>query len=495
MHGAGDVENDGGFVFRRARPRKLAKLASETSPATTTKKPVSPITQHGRTPKKPLASLELPPVKPISATTTTPDRLPSARKASIKAVVKQPHLPSPASTATTGQSVDERTSTHHDKEVPLRSDETPLIGRNHRMRNVRRRSSFSMRGKRASTLGTNIADPQDFYKHISPELPEPIRMRQLLTWCLRKSSFALPTKKPSAAELKQVMKELMGHVYKAMVNQNIATSWYHRPSDVASFAPEEANRQRERPQPHPSNVANSKRKLVLTRTLERLKAENQAWNAQLQRYTQLAETPGVDDKNHSDTNPVSDAWIESAPLNKLERRMWQLCQQLKETRLDANDMTPQTVSPPPFVASNGNASMPTASLSTSLSLSTLQSFAMNAEPIVDQLAQCAYLAKMLNANLTMYLDTTTARVIRSLTHRMQGTSNLLTSPTRTQPLSEGAPEEQQATAILATNVQRIDDTHTDSVERATVTTFHRFASIDPQDVLRGLSRLLPRSSE
>lgn len=49
-----------------------------------------------------------------------------------------------------------------------------------------------MRGRRASSLIENghsaiphrEVDPAEFYKHIESEsLPEPRRMRQLLTWC------------------------------------------------------------------------------------------------------------------------------------------------------------------------------------------------------------------------------------------------------------------------------------------------------------------------
>ncbi|KAJ1972248.1 hypothetical protein H4R34_005470 [Dimargaris verticillata] len=291
------------------------------------------------------------------------------------------------------------------------------------------------------------------------------------------------------------MKELMGHVYKAMVNQNITTSWYHRPADVTSFAPEEAERQRERQQSHPSNVANAKRKLVLSRTLERLKAENQAWNAQLQRCTHLAQTPVADLSSRGNAATAPDVCIESTQLSKSERRMWQLCQQLKETRLDANDTASQAASPPPLVTPENSAGMSMASLSTSSNLCTLKSFAMNTEPIVDQLTHCAYLARMLNTNLTTYLDTTTARVIRSLMRRTQGSSNLPASTNTAQPLLEGAPEEQQAKVVLAADLPRIDATNAGPIESSTDAVLGHFASIDPQDILRGLSRLLPRSSK
>lgn len=85
--------------------------------------------------------------------------------------------------------------------------ETPVIRRNKEMRKTsgdgHRRSSSGIRGKRASSLidaGTSNAVPHsevntmEFYKHISQDLTEPRRMRQLLVWC---GNRALPPKPSS----------------------------------------------------------------------------------------------------------------------------------------------------------------------------------------------------------------------------------------------------------------------------------------------------------
>ena len=80
--------------------------------------------------------------------------------------------------------------------IGLVLSETPVIRRNKAMRQTshesNRRSSAGLRGKRASSLidaGTSTAIPHtevrtdDFYKHISQDLIEPRRMKQLLVWC------------------------------------------------------------------------------------------------------------------------------------------------------------------------------------------------------------------------------------------------------------------------------------------------------------------------
>ena len=73
--------------------------------------------------------------------------------------------------------------------------DTPVINRNKEMRkkgaNTSRRSSLGSRGRRASSLiemgHTALPHKEvgagEFYKHVEEGLPEPRRMRQLLTWC------------------------------------------------------------------------------------------------------------------------------------------------------------------------------------------------------------------------------------------------------------------------------------------------------------------------
>jgi kinetochore protein Mis13/DSN1 len=82
------------------------------------------------------------------------------------------------------------------EKVTLPLSDTPIIDRNKEMRkkggNGNRRSSLGMRGRRASSLIDmgHMALPHkevesaEFYKHIDAVgLPEPRRMKQLLTWC------------------------------------------------------------------------------------------------------------------------------------------------------------------------------------------------------------------------------------------------------------------------------------------------------------------------
>ncbi|MBE3042821.1 hypothetical protein IMZ48_09665 [Candidatus Bathyarchaeota archaeon] len=80
--------------------------------------------------------------------------------------------------------------------ITLPMSDTPVINRNKEMRkkkgaSANRRSSLGSRGRRASSLIEmgHTALPHrevaagEFYKHVEEGLPEPRRMRQVLTWC------------------------------------------------------------------------------------------------------------------------------------------------------------------------------------------------------------------------------------------------------------------------------------------------------------------------
>lgn len=107
----------------------------------------------------------------------------------------------PRRSAQPGTPMDVDRATHSDsppQKIALPFSDTPIINRNRELRKGgggnggARRSSLGMRGRRASSLIENghsaiphrEVDPAEFYKHIEAEsLPEPRRMRQLLTWC------------------------------------------------------------------------------------------------------------------------------------------------------------------------------------------------------------------------------------------------------------------------------------------------------------------------
>ena len=140
------------------------------------------------------------------------------------------------------QGVAEQIATHEGTKIALPFADTPIIRRNKEMRkgnNESRRSSLSMRGRRASSLidsGTSSALPhdqvetEDFYKHIESTLLEPRRMRQLLMWCGfralgEKPSFATEDS-PTKLAARQIQQELL----KDFASKAELSDWFSRVS-------------------------------------------------------------------------------------------------------------------------------------------------------------------------------------------------------------------------------------------------------------------------
>ncbi|KAJ2731135.1 hypothetical protein IW152_004759 [Coemansia sp. BCRC 34962] len=156
----------------------------------------------------------------------------------------------------------------------------------------RRRSTFSMRGKRASSIGGGFkATPHesvaagDFYRHISPELPEPIRLRQLLAWCARRTasdvaSDGWPGELPGGVRrvLDDALREAVDDMHSAFEKGAIATSWYHRPVDQTESLKEPLVLAE-----HPENLVNRDARDRLLKRVEILKKEDAAWVRELKR--------------------------------------------------------------------------------------------------------------------------------------------------------------------------------------------------------------------
>ncbi|KAL5525497.1 hypothetical protein ACEPAG_6833 [Sanghuangporus baumii] len=167
----------------------------------------------------------------------------------------------------------------------------------------RRRSSFSMRGKRVSSTfestgiitmpHTSVLD-NSLYKHIDPELPESQRIRQLLIWVASRakeqsssrggkrkaydpptSDAVLPPLPPRGAEL---LKEIEDDIIRQLAEKKIDTSAYSGPSGLNGSWKLKENEQ---------NVKNRAREKLFTEQIEdiyRRKKEDLAWAEVAQFY-------------------------------------------------------------------------------------------------------------------------------------------------------------------------------------------------------------------
>lgn len=225
-------EDDEGFKFTRAAAPKKPKLGSEVTSTneSTADKATNPQSKRGRPPKAQAARAS---VGEDSTSNGKPSRRRSGRDSlepqTGKRVNRKRSEEPPSQTPKRGRPSKSQPTNHASFESPdndrqergtkiaLPVADTPVIRRNKEMRQERggkgqRRSSLGMRGRRASSLidsGTSngtatFASPgmiqsanishaaiphkevstSEFYKHIASEgLPEPRRMKQLLTWC------------------------------------------------------------------------------------------------------------------------------------------------------------------------------------------------------------------------------------------------------------------------------------------------------------------------
>lgn len=214
-------EQDGDFKFLRASKRPRTSDVVEEGPSQP-----APATQPRRSNRAKQTKEAAPPKAP--AEEPAPKRRSARRKASVDAsedaaTLVVPKRQTRRSTRHTPATVEEEpqangapvddddrmdiiggtpvqppTSTDEEdvRRVALPMSDTPVINRNKEMRKKagggNRRSSLGSRGRRASSLiemghtalPHKEVDASEFYKHIESEgLPEPRRMKQLLTWC------------------------------------------------------------------------------------------------------------------------------------------------------------------------------------------------------------------------------------------------------------------------------------------------------------------------
>lgn len=229
--------------------------------------------------------------------------------------------------------------------IALPFADTPVIDRNRQMRDFsnqgRRRSSGGMRGRRASSLmesGTsngmlpedlprdgqqahplNAAIPhaevrtEEFYKHISPDLPEPRRMKLLLSWC---GTRALPGKpprtsenfsalaagesevqlqsRPPAQDLHSTARMIEDELLKDFANKSEMSDWFNRVCRSSSLCElrssltwlqEDVRTEVLVKKPNPRNQQNASKLLELEQEVKRLEKEKTAWQTHLSRLS------------------------------------------------------------------------------------------------------------------------------------------------------------------------------------------------------------------
>lgn len=211
-------------------------------------------------------------------------------------------------------------------QVALPLSDTPIIRRNQEMRNGKsvRRSSMEKRGKRVSSIGNGFTGlphdrvpTSDFYKHLDSTLPDPHKMRQLLSWCSRRvldednnkhiqQKNILPSKELTALNIAKVIKEEM---VRDLVDGKFNISWWNRDED-------EGKSETQVLLPNERNVKNAQ---VLEQLKQRLKVLQNAsaqWGSNMSKLVELP-TISMDHVPHIEPDEKYQSVLDNSLINEL----------------------------------------------------------------------------------------------------------------------------------------------------------------------------------
>ncbi|KAF1957769.1 hypothetical protein CC80DRAFT_469728 [Byssothecium circinans] len=185
-----------------------------------------------------------------------------------------------------------QTPTHNELHVAKKRDggatkimlpfaDTPVITRNKEMRkgskDGHRRSSTGLRGRRASSLidsGMSNALPhsevevRDFYKYIEQSLPEPRRMKQLMTWCGSRALSEKPSGDVRDSNAIMAARAIQQELIDEFANKPELSNWFSREETVAPTVIKK---------PNPQNEKNQKTLQELEEEIKRLEEEESEW--------------------------------------------------------------------------------------------------------------------------------------------------------------------------------------------------------------------------
>ncbi|QRV89343.1 Mis12-Mtw1 family protein [Ceratobasidium sp. AG-Ba] len=181
-------------------------------------------------------------------------------------VQRKPNKPRPPANQSVSSSGLSRATLDSIEPVPI--SDTPVIVRNREIRQAsqsRRRSSLSSRATPHSSV-----PPDTFFRHVDPDLPDALRLRQVLCWT---SSRASDTPDPDLPPLPPHLSDILKSI------QNAATKKLASGSINTAISP---------PQPrHDKPLAPNPRNVINTQAISRLEAYNQNCQAEDSAWSEL----------------------------------------------------------------------------------------------------------------------------------------------------------------------------------------------------------------
>ncbi|EGV64012.1 hypothetical protein PSN45_003911 [Yamadazyma tenuis] len=289
-------EEDEGFFYKRTKPTTSTKKRSKQKPIST---PIFKLNQAlDELPNNNLHdsfdSMDFEPEVPPPKKT----KIASIKKTSNVAKLSSPIRPryegtykEPSPSSADDDEYVEQVS-HHTINLTGGddSDEDIEPTKSRKKHNKDRRSSYSNRGKRMSSIGNGlVASPhedvlaKDYYKHIDTSLSEPHRMKQLLIWCIKKKikeedkkhqQSLLSSDDQVAINIAKVIKDETLHDLK---DGTISTSWYNIPELSNDSGDNGMIANQEIVLPNPLNLTTEQNIKKFTKQLNRLKREKEQW--------------------------------------------------------------------------------------------------------------------------------------------------------------------------------------------------------------------------
>ncbi|CAJ0649369.1 16432_t:CDS:2, partial [Entrophospora sp. SA101] len=147
-----------------------------------------------------------------------------------------------------------------------------------------RRTSEKRGKRRASSVRDGFLD---FYRHIQPELPNPVRLKQLLMWCAQRT---LGTQKHENEKVLNIVKKVQKDVIRDLSENIISTSCECVGND--DVVPKKL---------HPENEKNKTKLEALKKNIRKEEAE---WDRLVSELNSLYDSVSNSDQNPSDYNNV-----------------------------------------------------------------------------------------------------------------------------------------------------------------------------------------------
>ncbi|KAH7038947.1 Mis12-Mtw1 protein family-domain-containing protein [Macrophomina phaseolina] len=235
-----------------------------------------------------------------------PEKPKRARKSAVqqKDKPKTPRKDDEDGVALVGGEADAEQPSREGTKIALPFADTPIIKRNKEMRKGggggHRRSSTGLRGRRASSLidsGTSNEVPtEDFYKHIEQNLPEPRRMKQLLTWCGTRALPEKPAGEVKDASAIMAARAIQQELLNDFASKSEMSNWFDREDVEPTVLVKK---------PNPRNEQNAARLEELEQEVKRLQEEKRGWDSLLK--TPLLTSSSASASNSKDKEILPDA--------------------------------------------------------------------------------------------------------------------------------------------------------------------------------------------